>query len=412
MKNLYLNFAALILVFGCGSGSGEFTRSVNITVINPLHSTRRAVPVYIPAGKLGADFNKNNFAVFYGETEIPSQYNQYDSAFAGIFLVLDSLNAAEKIELTIRYNPQGSSERNYPRRTQAELSHKVGGEWKDREYIGGTFQNVTYLRVPPQHKDHSWFIRYEGPGWESDKVGYRFYLDQRNAVDVFGKKVKEPVLHQVGLDGFDSYHQMQNWGMDVMKVGKSLGVGSIGYCHELPAKRVEFTDSVACRIAENGCVYSSVITQYFGWNTGTVKTNLLSHISIFAGTRITRLGLLLADSLATAICTGLNKDPNAKLFTSAGSKTSFGYVATFGKQSLNNDNLGIAVFFHPDNFNGFADDEFNHIVKLKPRNGRLTYYFAAAWEGEPDGVKTEKEFTEYINLAASELANPVQVIVQ
>ncbi len=60
------------------------------------------------------------------------------------------------------------------------------------------------LRVPPEHKDHSWFIRYEGPEWESDKVGYRFYLDQRNVIDVFGIFTSDVVLHNAGLDGFDS----------------------------------------------------------------------------------------------------------------------------------------------------------------------------------------------------------------
>ena len=124
------------------------------------------------------------------------------------------------------------------------------GKFENREYIGGAFKNVDFLRVPPEHKDHSWFIRYEGPGWESDKVGYRFYLDQRNATDVFGKKIPDMVLQNVGLDGFDSYHNLQPWGMDVMKVGKSLGVGSIGSVVNGGAVRVEKTDSVNCRIVE------------------------------------------------------------------------------------------------------------------------------------------------------------------
>jgi hypothetical protein len=79
----------------------------------------------------------------------------------------------------------------YQKRTQAEISVKTGGHFENRKYIGGDFENVNYLRVPDEHTDHSYYIRYEGPGWESDLVGYRFYLDWRNATDVFGKKTPE-----------------------------------------------------------------------------------------------------------------------------------------------------------------------------------------------------------------------------
>jgi hypothetical protein len=296
------------------------------------------------------------------------------------------------------------------KRTQAELSHKTGGEWKEREYIGGEFKNVDFLRVPVEHKDHSWFIRYEGPGWESDKVGYRFYLDQRNAVDVFGKTVPEPVLQKAGLDGFDSYHELQDWGMDVLKVAKSLGVGSIGYLRDSAAVRVEITDSLTCGIVENGVVYSSIHTNYYGWDTGSSKTNLSSRLSIHGGTRVTQQMIDLSEELDN-ICSGLIKDSKATLFKKESDAQSLGYIATYGNQSLNNDNLGIAVLFSANNFQQFTEDEFSHIVKLKPVENKLTYYFVAAWEGEPGGIKTAEEFKSYLEQIAATLAAPVRVEV-
>src|SRR5699024_10733179 len=109
----------------------------------------------------------------------------------GIAFVIDELAANADITYTIRFNKEGEQTHNYKKRTQAELSIKKGGKFENREYIGGKFENVDSLRVPDEHTDHSWFIRYEGPGWESDKVGYRFYLDWRNATDVFGKTTEE-----------------------------------------------------------------------------------------------------------------------------------------------------------------------------------------------------------------------------
>jgi hypothetical protein len=48
-------------------------------------------------------------------------------------------------------------------------------------------------------------------------------------------------------------------------------------------------------------------------------------------------------------------------------------------------------------------------VKLKPEQGKVIYYFLATWSGEPGGIKDEKQFLEYINKVAVELANPVKI---
>ena len=141
------------------------------------------------------DFNPLALIVLDGNKELASQINDLDSDHQAdqIVFVCDLL-AGQSKEITIRYSKEGDKIRDYKKRTQAELSHKVGGKFVKRVYQGGTFQNVEYLDVPPEHTVNSWFIRYEGPGWESDKVGYRFYLDWRNATDIFGKKTNEMVL--------------------------------------------------------------------------------------------------------------------------------------------------------------------------------------------------------------------------
>ena len=136
---------------------------------------------------------------------------------------------------------------------------------------------------PPEHTDHSFYIRYEGPGWESEKVGYRFYLDWRNATDIFGKTTHDLALHKVGLDGFDSYHEMADWGMDILKVGESLGIGSLGCWSKGKAIRMAQTSNVSCSIPVNGPILSMVRTNYSEWATPYAKTDVISEISIAAG---------------------------------------------------------------------------------------------------------------------------------
>lgn len=417
-----VNFRSLLAVFilltfwqpGLLSGQNlkqDFPRSFVAEVSNPLEQLRSNVRVFLQEEEIeknAPSFNPKAFVVLDGTTEVPSQYNHTDPANAGLIAILPQLEAGASKKLTIRYKESGEAVRSYPKRTQAELSHKVGGHFEDRKYIGGEFQNVDSLRVPDEHTDHSYYIRYEGPGWESDKVGYRFYLDWRNGVDVFGKTTSDMVLQQVGLDGFDSYHEMQPWGMDILKVGKALGVGSLALFHGGKAIRVDETDSIISRITENGPVYSSITTDYYGWEVADQKLDVRSIIGIHAGSRLTHQQVQV-DGAPDNLATGLTKDPNAALHTSKGNNEQWGYIATYGVQSLNKDKVGLAVLFRPQDLLEFTEDEHSHVVKLKPANGQLKYYFLAAWELEQEGIKNEQQFMDYLNKTAAELAQPVQV---
>ena len=114
--------------------------------------------------------------------------------------------------------------------------------------LGG--QSVEYVATPPKYKPGDNLITYEGPGWESQMVGYRLYLDGRNAIDVFGKKTADMILKQVGRG--DDYHQMQPWGMDILKVGSSLGSGGFGVHENGEAVQIGPAAQFSAQILKNG----------------------------------------------------------------------------------------------------------------------------------------------------------------
>ncbi len=407
--------SSLLVVFTFGrifsqDIESSYPVSFILEVQNPLNECRIDAMLLIPEEnifKRYPHFNPRAFVVTSLGKEIPSQYNQHDADHKGIVLVLDSIKANETAQIRVHYNKNGKDLPAYQKRTQAEISHKVDGGFENRKYIGGSFKNTKLLDLPTEHTDHSNFIRYEGPGWESDKVGYRFYLDWRNAVDVFGKKTPHLVLQDVGQDGFSSYHEMSPWGMDVLKVGESLGIGSIAYLEGGKARRIDEVDSTVIVISENGPLYSSIATDYYGWKVDPVL-DIKSNISIHAGSRLTNQIIHMKGNGAN-LCTGIGKDENAKILNSNGDKNEMGYLASYGVQSLNSDKLGLAIFFSSSDFIEFTDDEFSHIVKLRESNGRVQYYYLAAWELEPGGIADQASFTAYVEKAAKELANPLKV---
>ena len=67
----------------------------------------------------------------------------------------------------------------------------------------------------------------EGPGWENDKIGFRLYFDARNGKDIWGKTTADMILDTVGTKASGDYHRLADWGMDILKVGPSLGAGAL-----------------------------------------------------------------------------------------------------------------------------------------------------------------------------------------
>ncbi|KPL14409.1 MAG: hypothetical protein AMS26_10705 [Bacteroides sp. SM23_62] len=419
MKSLFKIVSLSIVIFylGCAPGvdqnlKKDFPESFSIIVQNDTDVMRNDEAVFLEIEKLkteAPDFNPTAFVVFSNGMELASQANDLNAdGNPDQIVAVTDFKPKEKKRLSLRYKTSGIKSRDYAKRTQAELSIKTGGKFVDRKYEGGTFQNVQFLRVPFEHTDHSEFIRYEGPGWESDKVGYRFYLDWRNAIDIFGKKIPGMTLQNVGQDGFDSYHEMSDWGMDILKVGESLGIGSVAIWHDDKASRVSQTDSVTCEIVQNGAVQSLIRTIYFGWKVGSGRYQLTSELSIIAGSRITRHSLQIEGN-PDNLCTGLVKLPEAALIQPPEGQNDWTYLATYGKQSLADDSLGMAIMFNRNYLIEITEDELSHVVVLEPDNGSLTYYFLAAWEQEPDGIKTKEEFIEYLKEMVQRLNHPLMV---
>lgn len=288
-------------------------------------------------------------------------------------------------------------------KTYAEISIKEGGHWQGREYIDGHFKNVNSIEVPSEHTDHSWFIRYEGPGWENSQIGYRLYLDWRNAIDIFGKKTDTLVLPYVGQDGFDSYHEPSGWGQDILKAGKSMGIGGYGRMVNDTVAHFQKVDNTQA-IVKNSTGSSTINISYEGWNTGDETINLNTQLTIFPQDRFTKAKLIPSKEIS-GLCTGIVKFKDIPLIKREGAK--WAYIATYGAQTLvsETDQLGMAIFYKLDDLAEQKEGVNDHLVVFKPSTETLTYYFLGAWEQEPNGIKNEASFLSDLNSKLESLEN-------
>ncbi|MBK1878369.1 glycoside hydrolase family 88 protein [Pelagicoccus mobilis] len=388
-------------VFSFGLLNAEEVATV--TVVNPDRTERDDETVHLRLIDLGlalGDPSAESIVAYGGNQPVPVQtWDRNGDGLADTVSLSINLEEVEKKTLSLSINESVSDANAFPQRTYAEISRKFGGEWQGNQYVGGEFANVQRLVTPPGHKDHSYFIRYEGPGWESEDVGYRFYLDWRNGFDIFGKRSKALVLKDVGQDGFDSYHEEAPWGMDILKVGSSLGAGGYGLWVDGKAERISKTDGLECEILENGPVLSQFETVYRGWQgSGEKKMDLKANFSIEAGSRLSWVSLR-PEEPAGPFCAGLVKADDVEVFVGDTDITgeAYTYIATWGKQALDGTDMGMAIILKKLFLDEFTEDELNHVVLFNNKYRGVDYAFAAAWSQEDGGFQSKDSFKAYLD---------------
>mgnify|MGYP006171294281 FL=1 len=387
-----------------------------LELANPSNFPRLDEPVYLSFYDLG--FASPQALTFLSDgNPVPTQMvdSDGDGEKDGILTSVD-FAAGQILTLTVAKAGE-MSDMSAVKRTQAEVSVKQNGNWVPREddsgyknYEGGTFVNVEQVTVPDYYTDHSNWIRYEGPGIESDRVGYRIYLDGRNGFDIFGKSIPEPVLQQVGQDGYQSYHEPQPWGMDILKVGKSLGAGGFGYWDGQQLVHVQNVKHRNARILENGDLFSGFAIDYEGWSVNNAQSNLSAYFSMNAGSRLVKTQLTL-DGKLPELAIGLVKHPGTELIQGPENRPgdAYSYIATWGAQSLDGKNLGMAIFFRKGDNQHIIEDGSSHIALMKTAGGQLTYYFAAAWAGEHGkGINDVEAFKHYLEQQSERLTRPLR----
>ncbi len=381
--------------------AGPAVQLASVEVRNPSEFARADQWIELPFSSLGiADGypGAKNLVVEDRGKSLPVQLLDMNrDGAADLLLTVLDLEAAAAVTLAVTEDAAKAGQQSFTRRTQAELSHKRGGRWEGRKYIGGEWTGVNELTPPPQHTDHSEFIRYEGPGIESDRVGYRVYLDERNGFDIFGKRVAEPVLHKVGLDGFASYHEPADWGMDILKVGPSLGIGGYGYWREGKVERVSDVEGWTASVRQNGALQSQLGIHYKQWQVAGKKIDLDSSLTMRAGQELVHVRLKSSEPLDN-IAAGLVRHEGTQVLTGEMEVTgdAYTYLATWGPQSLDGGNLGMAVLFQRRDLRALDADEFNHVAVLEPRGDVLEYFFLAAWDGAENGIDSAEAFKSYL----------------
>lgn len=252
----------------------------------------------------------------------------------------------------------------------------------------------------------------EGPAWENDKVGFRLYFDVRNGKDIWGKTTERMVLDEVGADTAKNYHEQADWGMDVLKVGPSLGAGSLALQVPLSNGKDTLVRLGGKNIAQvtyekvaDGPVRAICRLKYSNWKVadGMEPVTVVEEIHIWGGqyfyeSHVTVTGAPKGAQLVTGI---VNLHSKAVQEISAGN---FKGIFTYDVQSENKDKLGMAIVMPKAQVAGTAttpnantEIQNTYIIKANLKNNEpVVYRFYAGWEKSDSRFTSAEGFEQFL----------------
>lgn len=321
-------------------------------------------------------------------------------------LVEVSLNPNSKDTLNIEWIKKVDKP-NFPQATNIRFSlkSKTTQPEKEIEYLErsrGFTQNI----ADPVYQ-------LEGPGIENDKVAFRSFFDKRNGKDIYGKIVSEPVLNRTGLAG--SWHVLQDWGMDILHTGNSLGAGGLAIRKNENLYRLADADKTTFRAITEGSLKAAFKLNFKKWDAAGGFKNGFEKVSIIKGDYFysNEINLSLAENeyLATGIA---NFGVGEAVLKNHNSK--FSSVFTYGNQAEGTKTkLGLAILFPASQYASHATTSSpdsipnTSYVALKPqKNKNYNIYFFACWEKTDPRFSTKAGFESYIQEVADRLTNPIK----
>ncbi len=273
----------------------------------------------------------------------------------------------------------------------------------------------------------------DGPTWENDKVGFRIYLDGRNSIDVYGKKVSYITSDSIGIgkDGHteNNYSEMKEWGMDILAVGNSVGIGGISLKIKDSLARLGVTeqdslnnvDSTICNIISNGNTRSILEFDYRNWKpidrNYRVKTTTSLWPGMFAFQNTVNLQKLQAgDTLLIGLVNSNTTKPAEEIIIN----DKWIVLLTHDQQSISKTwYMGMALILPKEPYAGFFDApkkgklSNTFLAKMNVRNNQpLTYYAVAAWELSDPGFKDPLYFRNYVTNLAKQIDASLSMTVK
>ncbi len=269
----------------------------------------------------------------------------------------------------------------------------------DKNKITGNYIAQPRLVVPQNLESQNKWVMFEGPVLENDLIAYRFYMDSRHRNDIYGKRVNNLVMDTVSWQ----YHDIMDWGSDILKVGDALGIGSPAIWYQDSIFTLSDCTEKIVEITENGDTRASIRTTFKDLKIKDQTLDLVQDWSIQAGQPWCEIQLEVVNGNLPAgmsFTTGIVK--HLENYTEQ-SINGYRYAFTWGKQSFHEENLGMGIIINESFQPEKIPNKLSHAYVLRNSSNKVNYYFLAAWERDVIGVQDAAGFKNLIEQACKDL---------
>lgn len=369
-------------------------QQVEITVTNPSEVPRINEPVVVPWGEVGGRIGTSSVQLTddHGQMmavqidDLDFDGNPDEVAFAADFKPGETrtflVSAADR-------------KQTFSSRTDAQNYKRIDGVLKavDDDDVAGTGRERRAYR-------------FDGVGWESELVGYRLYLDERNATDIQGKRIPGLYWKWIGESGVD-YQLDAFWGMDVLHVGPALGIGGIGFWVGDSVQKPLVLDRQRTRIVARGPVRAVVRVEYSGWEAGGDKVDVTSQFVIFAADRVSEHNVVLQKSrFPKTLVTGIVRHDSSTVAWDPKQ----GALTSTGRQARSGDVLLMAIHAIPSTVSAKKSDTVNDLLLVPLERGKpVRFLIWSYWQGEAGSPWTDREMQEFMASTSRRLGEPLKI---
>lgn len=404
-----------ILLFALAAGNATALaqtrqQTLEVTVENNWTSAKEDEPVVIRLADVNPGFEVQSATVFCGEKEIPSQLDDLnrDTEADELAFVAD-IPARSKQTFRVILSDQ-PSEKTYPARTHAQM------RLSDKNQKCPHISYITFEGTVPVKQSYS-AMYHHGPAFESELVAFRAYMDNRQSIDLYGKKYQRLELAETNF--YPKKEQLAaGYGDDVLWAGTSIGVGSFRGWLDNKLQTIDTVESRSAGVLASGPVRS--VVEFFdrNWQYGGRTLNMTQRYTLYAGHRDVQVDICFkeADAKDATFSTGVQKleRDNVGFLQADGLAGSWGSNLAYKNDTVNHprETVGLGICVPKRYVTAHQEDNVNYLFQMDTDGGReLTYYFTFNALKEDKGFKDSPSWFAYLKEWQQALAQPCKVTI-
>ena len=437
-------------------------QTLTLKVTNPSSIDRKDDPVAVKFREQKSIKSEVTKAYVTGEKGIvPSQLDDLngDLRYDELFFVTD-IPAHTTQTFTITLNADSPEAAEMKKSLEASPRIYTALQLRDKKDLHPDVRRVEAAGSSNVFND----IYMHGMTIESELVGYRIYFDQRQNIDLYGKKLRRIELPLTQF--YTSAEQLaQDYGVDVLWAGQAIGCGSFKDSKDgepqnwtdvaVRGQRVVTTGplrpivelyDLGVKKADTGDVFDMYQQYTLVAGHRDVKVDIrfedrtasktakqmigIADVMIKNGQKtilITRLSKENAEEIGKQFCTGVQKvgvtaeDSVRMGHKSEGMLRKDGVVASWGcdypdmgkKQLWGPEPIGMAVYVPSANITSQHESELNYTYTVRPNSDNtLHYYLTFCAAKEKDGYHTSQEWFASLDGWKTTVSEPVKMTIK